>query len=267
MINTFRGGTASFIRTRFGYFVPLILVMFIAGCINYEQTTTLNFDGSGTAEIHYWAEEDVVSFLSDGPLGFDEEKVQSQYEGDGITVLSVATEMLEEDSTRHVRVSLEFESIEELAKTKALKDVDISWVETDGLMKFTQEMKTGDNGGSMGMDQYTISYTYTMPGEIVSSNASDHDGQKLTWEHKLSDLSTGVTLSATVKKASVMSDILVPALIIIAVLIVLVIIIMVIRKGSNKNALNSPVVVQEIEDAELNTTDDSDVTADEGTDD
>lgn len=218
-------------RAGFPYFVVAVLVFILAGCINYEQKTQLNMDGSGTAQIHYWAEEDVVNFLSDGPLVFDETKAKERFSGEGITVQSVTSEMNEEDSTRHVHVELAFDNIAELAKTKAFEDVDITWEPSGDLMKFTQVIKSGESGGSMGMDEFTLTYTYQMPGEVVSSNATDQDGQQLSWKFKLSDLGgSGVTMSATVKKGSIFAEYTVTIVVVLGVILLLVILFLALRK-------------------------------------
>ncbi|MAT38430.1 MAG: hypothetical protein CL946_02370 [Ectothiorhodospiraceae bacterium] len=206
-------------------FIPLAALLLIAGCINYEQTTTLNMDGSGSASIHYWAEEGSVMFLSDGPLAFDEEKVKEQYAGEGITIHDVTIETNDEDSTRHVRVKLDFQNIITLAETKAFENVEIVWEEKDGLMNFKQTMKSKDDN-NFGMGDYTITYVYEMPGEIVNSNATKEEGTTLTWENDLADLGgSGVILSATIKKSGMGGDLLMIILIIVGVILLVVIVI------------------------------------------
>ncbi len=209
--------------------IPVAALVVIAGCINYEQTTKLNLDGSGTAEIHYWAEENSVSFLSSGPLYFDEAKIKEQYKGTGITAKDIKMEMKEADSTRHVNVTVEFKNIQELSKTEAFKGIAITWAESEGNMKFEQKMEPRENSSSMGMDQYTITYVYDMPGEVVSSNATKVEGSKLTWTYKLSDLSKEVILSASVKKGGMMSNTLI-IVIIVAGVVILIVVIVVMKK-------------------------------------
>jgi len=59
--------------------VPAILLL-IAGCIDYEETLTLNADGSGTLKIHYGIEKAMMAQLDSMGQGFESEEESSESE-------------------------------------------------------------------------------------------------------------------------------------------------------------------------------------------
>jgi hypothetical protein len=62
-------------------------------------------------------------------------------------------------------------------------------------------LKDTSASGQMGASDYTVTYVFEMPAEIVSTNATKKDGQTLTWEYKVSDLGKDIDMTANVKKA------------------------------------------------------------------
>ena len=176
-----------------------MLCMLISGCINYEQHTTLHADGSGTMVIHYWTDESVANFMSGDRLNFNDADIQQQYQAQGVVVKEATSEMNSVDSTRHMRVTLKFDSISALSNTKGFKGTKFTFVRDGGSIVFTQAMEANSSAGGLGLEKYSITYVYEMPGEVVSSNATKVEGNKLTWKYKLPELSKEVMLTATLK--------------------------------------------------------------------
>jgi hypothetical protein len=164
-----------------------LLVVF-GGCLNYEQTVTLDADGSGSMEIHYWLSESTVKWFSSGStLGVNKEDVNKQYEGEGITVKEVKIENRVEDSTRHVWVKLKFNNLTSLSKVHGLKDYKYEWRRNGDTALFVQKTDQTESTDMMGLDKYTVTYTYKFPGNILTSNATSVSGSTATWKYKLSE--------------------------------------------------------------------------------
>jgi hypothetical protein len=183
------------------YLFSILLSLFVLGCINYEQATTLNTDGSGTMDIHYWINESVSLTGSQGNFAFDRENINKQYEAIGIKVKDVRIESNTSDSTKHVRVKLEFTDITQLSKAAGFKTSGFEWTREGNKITFKQNLHSsgGGNMDSFGLDKFTFTYVYNFPGEIVSTNATSFSGHRAEWKFKLSDLSSDRSLIAVIK--------------------------------------------------------------------
>ncbi len=216
-------------NTLFTMLSAVILALALVGCINYEQQTTLNMDGSGTMHIHYWAKENNVMWLSSNKLAFDEAKIRDQYKSDNITVQSVKVESDTKDSTKHVHVALAFKNIGRLTEVPGFKDMTISWTDKGETKVLTHVLKADSSAGGFGMGDYSVTYAYTMPAEVLASNATKTDGKLLTWKYALSDLAKEQTMTATVKKAAA-GNVVTIVIIVVAAIVLIGVVLMLVRK-------------------------------------
>jgi len=184
-----------------GAILFLTSVYFI-GCVNYDQNTTLNSDGSGSMKIHYWTKMSNVTGTTLGKFDFDEAKAKQNYTSPTTDVKSVKMEDKLDDSTKHVYVDLTFKDINKLSEIKGFSDIRASWKEgKDGMeLKYTL-LKDTSAANQMGASDYKVTYTFEMPDEIISTNAEKKEGKTCTWEYKVSDLGKDIDMNAVVKKA------------------------------------------------------------------
>lgn len=180
----------------------IIAAFLISGCVNYEQDTTLNMDGSGSMKIHYWSKMSNFSMGTTlGKFDFDEKKAKENYSSSNTDVKNVRMEDKLDDSTKHVYVDLTFKDINKLPEAKGFSGVKPSWKEgKDGMELKYLLLKDTSAAKNMGAGDYTVTYTFEMPSEIVSTNATKKDGKTLTWDYKVSDLGKDIELTAVVKK-------------------------------------------------------------------
>lgn len=182
--------------------VLILLPLLIAGCINYEQNTTLNEDGSGSMEIHYWISESVLSWFNSGALTFHEDSIRAQYASDGITVEDVRVESRESDSTRHVHVSLQFDDITKLSRSQGFKDMEMKWMREGDVYRFVQTLPATSTSEDGMLDEFTFTYRYDFPGDIRESNADSSDGSNAVWVFKLSELDSARKMEAVIVASS-----------------------------------------------------------------
>lgn len=194
--------------TRSTKLYPMLAALFfftlhMAGCVNYEQTTKLENDGSGTMKIHYWTKMSNMSMgTTVGNFEFDEQKAKDNFNSSNTEVKNIKAEEDLNDSTKHVRLELSFKNINEIDRAKGFSKVKASWKESaDGMeLKYTL-LKDTSAASQMGASDYKVTYVFEMPAEIVSTNATKKDGQTLTWDYKVSDLGKDIDMTANVKKA------------------------------------------------------------------
>jgi hypothetical protein len=212
-------------------FVQMFAVLFLAGCINYEQKTTLKGDGSGEMEIHYWTKESNITWLSDSTLVFKEEDVKQQYSGEGVKIVSNTVSTDNKDSTRHVKLTIKFDDINKLNATKGFKGSTFSFKKDGKNCVFKHDLKAKSNAGGFGMEEYSVTYTYTVSGDVVSSNATQVNGKELVWKYKLNELSKDVSMNVTFAGGG---GGMMTLLIILIIVVVVVVVIIIIAKGRKK---------------------------------
>jgi len=222
-------------KNKIFYFVIAAVVVMVfstlfCGCINYEQRTKLNYDGSGTMQIHYWAKESDVQWLASSNFGFDEEKIREQYKSDNITIQNIKIET--KDTLKHVYVDLAFKDINKLSEAKGFEKNLSKFEEKNGNKVLTFVLKSDSSSTGLGMDQYKLIYVFEMPGEVIASNATKVEGNILTWEYRLSDLTKDIQLTATVKGAAKLSILLVSIIVALVVVLVVVVAVAVRKKPS-----------------------------------
>ncbi len=176
--------------------------IYLVGCVNYDQKTTLKEDGSGSMKVHYWSS--MKSFTMGTTLGkfeFDEEKAKDKYKSGNSDVTSIKVEDNLDDSTKHVKVELTFKDINKLSDAKGFESAKVTWKEVpDGMeLKYTLLQDT-TAAKQMDASNYKVTYEFTMPSEIVSTNGSK-DGQTVKYSYTLSDLGKDIELTTVVKKA------------------------------------------------------------------
>jgi hypothetical protein len=204
-----------------GHFMLVAAVFAIlfsfGGCINYEQRTKLNYDGSGTMQIHYWANESEVQWLASSNFGFDDPKIRDQYQSEHLTIHSIRVET--KDSVRNVFVDLQFDDINRLGDAKGFEKTVMRFEEKNGTKVLNVLLKSDSSSSGLGMDKYKLLYVFEMPGEIIASNATRGDKNTLTWEYRLSDMNRDIHMTSTVKGPSKLSAVFFSILAALAILL------------------------------------------------
>lgn len=211
-------------RFTFLSFILLISAFTFFGCINYEQEVTLHLDGSGSMKIHYWAKENNVMWLSNNKLAFDESKIKEQYKSDNVIIKNVKVDSDQKDSTRHVRVELEFKDITRLSEVSGFKDMKITWEKKGDSKVLMHVLKADTSISGFGMEEYTVTYKYHMPSEVIASNATNPDGKTLIWNFHLPELKNDVTMTATIKEATGFNSTFV--IIIVAAIVIIIVVVL-----------------------------------------
>jgi len=178
------------------------LLFLLQGCITYEQHTTLEEDGSGSMEIHYFISEKMFMWMKDGTLAFNEDSVRHQYAADGITVESAHTASQASDSTRHVRVRLAFDDITRLPECRGFEKLTFLWQREGDIFRFAQDIPMANDTDNEFLEEYTFTYSYVFPGTIRECNADTVEGNRAVWVFPLSQLNSDVQMTAIVEASS-----------------------------------------------------------------
>ena len=180
--------------------VMVLFAVYLAGCVNVDQKTTLKQDGSGSMKVHYWTKmSNVKSSTELGNFSFDKDKAKTNYTSSNTEVGDVKIEDKLEDSTKHVTLDLKFKNINDISSAKAFEKVKASWKEGKDGMDFTYTLlKDTSNAGNMGASDTKLDYEFDFPAEVLRTNGTK-DQQKVKWNKTLADLKNDIDMTATVK--------------------------------------------------------------------
>lgn len=180
-------------------FIPL-LILFASGCLDYTQVTTIKTDNSGNMFIHYWMKWDSPkdSLIIENLGIFVQDSVYKEFSSEYSSIKNVEVYKDYNDSTIHAKVDLDFESLDSLNTTNAFRGSELSIKEGEKNTKiFSQFIQPIATGFGIESKNFSLTYIYYLPGEILNHNATESSRNKLTWKYTLDEIGTGKHITAT----------------------------------------------------------------------
>jgi hypothetical protein len=102
------------------------------------------------------------------------------------------------DYTTHAVIDISFTHIDSLNQIKVFSEYKFSFVEKiGGQIVFSQFIPPIATGFGMDASTFTVTYKYTIPGDILSHNANQVSGRSFTWRYNLSEIGGGKAISVT----------------------------------------------------------------------
>lgn len=228
-------------------FVSIILTMYLSSCIQYDETLSLNSDGSGIWNIKIEAPQSSPSAdwtKNNGFLG-NSGLIEVINNAEGVNIVSSKSWLAGDGAIQEI--SLSFSSIDALYADN-LKELHsligyISFLKNaDDLYEFKREINLDSADGDLGIDPYfrrmfgnlyksvNWNYSLNLPGspiDSLSNGSVSKTGNSISWTFPLeSMLSSKIEMNAICNQRGV-SDILkthiVKVIIIIACLIIMLI--------------------------------------------
>jgi hypothetical protein len=195
------------IKMKIHRFIPLIIILvsFFTGCLDYQQDTRINKDGSGNMIIKYWKKmpdsTQALKLSANDTIMFNKDSIRAFYTSPYIKIEDISVKKDSTDSLEIATIKISFASVDSLNKTRAFDNYKFSY--TDGAPKqkiFSQEIPAST---VLGVGLYdsttTITFRYVFSGEIITDNATGRKQDTLIWKYKLSDLSSQKTISVTIR--------------------------------------------------------------------
>lgn len=184
----------------YSYLLLFLIALSLNGCLNYYQEVTLYPDGSGKMRIDYWMKfvneesEKVVDNLGI----FNPDSIRSGFQSVHSNVENVNVYRDTTDFTTHAIIDLSFTHIDSLNKSKVFSEYKFSFVEkTGGQIVFSQIIPPIATGFGIDASTFTVTYKYTIPGDILNHNAHQVSGKSLSWRYNLSEIGGGKAISVT----------------------------------------------------------------------
>ncbi len=153
-------------------------------------------------KIDYWMmlpDKESIEFVD--KLGiFNPDSIRSQFSSPFSKIENVEVYKDTIDSTTHAIIEFSFSNIDSLNKSKAFSDYHFKFTQSSsGLINFAQFVPPIATGFGIDANNYSVTYKYTFPGDIITHNAQEVSGRTLTWKYKLSEIGGGKTISVTFK--------------------------------------------------------------------
>lgn len=182
--------------------VPLLLLFALAGCVQVEQTLSLDEKGGGTLTIQYAMSKKALADLearakAEGgeaaeaaPFSFDEAEVREdfkEYEPLGITLTDARS--WEDAESKYIRLSIRFTSLSGVMQTEFFSDrsVSLKRISNEAYELRQRGMPTEDMPSETtelmreALAGFRATLTMETPTDILETNADSHDVRKATW--------------------------------------------------------------------------------------
>lgn len=173
-----------------------------SGCLNYYQETVLKTDGSGEMFIHYWTKvANSQDSLIVNQFGiFNPDSIASQFSSPYNTIEGIENYFDAADSTIHAKATLKFQSLDSLNHTRVFKDAKFSFIDgAPGQKVFSQYVSPMASAFGFNTQNFTVTYVYYLPGEIISHNGHELSNNKITWSYKMDEIGMGKQITATIR--------------------------------------------------------------------
>ena len=121
-------------------FLKLSFVIFAAvlfsSCVNIDQQTKINKDGSGSISLHYWTATSNLSMGDElGGFSFTEDQIKKKFTSLNSDLTEIKIEKIDSDSTTHVRAKISFKDLNKLNEAEGFSKVKAVWEKTsDGFI-------------------------------------------------------------------------------------------------------------------------------------
>ena len=183
--------------------VVLLCLLWFQGCLEIKEDLIINQDGSGKLKVQCILGEKFTKMMelaasmkkaggkttTKGGLAFNKEELKSQFAGEGVEIESFSFEKRE--GKLHALYTINFSSIENLLKTKAFRNEQISFYQNkEGNLAFQMGTKSTQKEvldiETMPKDlleEFKADFSLSLPGKVLESNADSSEGNTLTWHY------------------------------------------------------------------------------------
>ena len=175
----------------------------LSSCIDLKQVTHLNKDGSGIVTLYYSTKLSNLSMGDElGDFAFSEIKARNFLTSANSDVRELKIETKDSDSTVYVSAIVNFNDFNKLNSAKSFSKVQTLWEKTSEGFKFGFVIdKDSVKLSNFGDAKHMLLYEFDFPGDVISSNGKN-SGQIANWAFDLSQLKSGINMTATVKSDS-----------------------------------------------------------------
>lgn len=179
-----------------GLLMLLLAAITFNSCINYEQETKVNSDGSGSMIINYSTKNFNIIGEEIFGFGFTDSKIRENYSSPEIIIKWIDVQRYDKDTTTHVRVDIDFKNLFTLPKAKAFRKVKPSFeVFPDSILFSYTILKDSLNAIKPEMDEFNLYFDFEFTNDIIESNGTI-SGKKVRWKFSISNLTEDIVMTA-----------------------------------------------------------------------
>lgn len=199
-------------KSKYKLVLMMLIGLCLSGCINVDQKTTINEDGSGTILLEYWVNSNLVNIgggvsMGDeiGGFSFMAEEIKKKYASAYSEVRSVRKNDFPADTTTHIIVDIGFKDFNKITDMQGYSNIEASYVKGKDNTQFRYFIpKDTTIKLNYTTEKNTLEYTFTFPFEVLETNGtkdpSAKNGNVVKWKFQTSEHATkDFELKATVK--------------------------------------------------------------------
>lgn len=199
-------------NSKYKLVLMMLIGLWFAGCINVDQKTTINEDGSGTILLEYWVNSNLVNVGGGVSMGdeiagysFIAEEIKKKYASAFSEVRSVRKNDFPADTTTHIIVDIGFKDFNKITDMQGFSNTEASYTKGEDNTKFRYFIPIDTTIKlNYTTDKHTLEYTFTFPHEVIETNGTKDpnakDGNVVKWKFLTSDhAKKDIELTATVK--------------------------------------------------------------------
>jgi hypothetical protein len=178
------------------------LLFSLNSCVNLEQKTKIESNGSGSMSLYYYTSMDNLSFGDDvGGFAFSEELVRENFSSSNIRIRNLEVYETLSDSVKHVKLTFDFDDIRRLTEAKSFSDMKITYSVTPDEIDFNYVIPK-DTSTAYNLDAVKshLDYEFELPsGEVVCANGKV-SGDKVNFKRRASDLYDDIEMFIKIRR-------------------------------------------------------------------
>lgn len=185
-----------------------------SGCINVKQRVIIKEDGSGTINLEYWTNTNLVDVgevkVGDeiGGFTFDTLEIVKKYSSAFTEVSKFKRISYPADTSTHILLDINFKDINKITEANGYSNIDISYIKGKDNTQFRYYIpKDTTINLAYTKEKHTLEYIFEFPSEVLETNGTIDNTSKeknvVKWKFQTSDhVSNDFEMTATIKNKS-----------------------------------------------------------------
>ena len=184
--------------SRYKLILMFLIGLALSGCINVQQRVKINEDGSGTINLEYWTNTNLVD-VGDVKVGdeiggftFDSLEIIKKYSSAYTEVTRRKKLVYAADTTTHIQLDINFKDINKITESNGYSNIEVSYVKGKDNTQFRYYIpKDTSINLSYTKEKHTLEYIFEFPFEVIETNGTIDNTSKeknvVKWKFQTSD--------------------------------------------------------------------------------
>jgi len=200
--------------SRYKLILMFLIGLALSGCINVQQRVKINEDGSGTINLEYWTNTNLVD-VGDVKVGdeiggftFDMAEVVRKYSSAYTEVSTPKKLIYPADTTTHIKLDINFKDLNKITEANGYSNIEVSYIKGKDNTQFRYFIpKDTSINLSYTKEKHTLEYIFEFPFEVLETNGTKDntakEGNIVKWKFQTSEhVKQDFEMTAVIKNKS-----------------------------------------------------------------